>query len=349
MPTVSKFKCARCTANGTVDNTGTYLKVFLNYAATNGSYRIRYAKDGESTYTLLKTGTGDKFSGSIVSESPIMESDYAYSVILDLYDDIGIMQYTDFIPKSFVLLDFNASGKGLAVGKISEKTNGFEIGMPVFDRFGTSIHNGLAFYESGGSTDPDTTLEELILTSTNTPVPGAFYFIRTMFYSSKSETSNRTQIAFPYASGSTTMLNHSRSNYRRHYANGIGWSSWIEEPVVVDSGEVGIWNYKIYSDGYVEGFGHIPVNGVDVTAALGGWYRSEAFTGSQQYAFPYAFNEIPVVEMMFQTTNSSAALIWPFSASEAVAKSYVPQFYLIRPVAGTNVTGVVNVMVRGKL
>lgn len=350
MPTVTKFKCARCTESGIVDNTGTYLKVFLTYeASTNGKYTISYAREGVSTYTVVASGTGTSFNGSIVSASAILQADYAYSIILDLSDDIGIIRQTDSVPKSFVLLDFNSSGKGLAVGKISDQANGFELGMPIFDRFGTLLNNGLSFYESGGSTDPDTTLEELILTSTNTPISGAFYFIRTMFFSSKSETSNRTQLAYPYASGSSTMTGHSRSNYRRHYVNGIGWSAWIEEPVVIDSGELGIWNYKVYSDGYVEGIGHIPVSGVDASAALGNWFRTETLISSQQYAYPYTFAELPTIEMMFQTTNSSGALLWPFSASETIAKSYVPQFYLIRPVAGTNINGVVNVMVKGKI
>lgn len=351
MPTVSKFKCERCTSNGTVDNTGTYLKVFLVFTASStATYKISYAKDGESTYTLVKSGTGTSFNGSIVSTSGILSADYAYTVILEISDDVGIMMFTDFVPKSFVLLDFNASGKGLSVGKISEKPNGLEIGMPVFDRFGTSIHNGLAYYEGGGAVDPDTTTEELILTSTNTPISGAFYFIRTMFYSAKTAEANRTQIAFPYGSASSgEIANHKRSNFRRHYVNGIGWSEWIEEPVVVDAGELGIWNYKVYSDGYVEGIGHIPISGVEVTAAFGSWYRSETLASAQQYAFPYTFMEPPTVEMMFQTTNSSGALLWPFSGSETLAKGYVPQFYLIRPTTGSNINGIVNIFVRGKI
>ncbi len=351
MPTISKFKCERCTASGTVDNTGTYLKVFLTYTASSAAtYTISFAREGTSSYIAIMSGTGTSFDGSIVSRADILGTDYAYEIILDISDDVGIMRQTANVPKSFVLLDFNTSGKGLAIGKISEKANGFEIGMPVFDRFGTIVGNGLAHYESGGTTNPDTTTEELILTSINTPISGAYYFIRTMFYSAKTATANRTQIAIPYGSASSGVIaNHKRSNFRRHYVNGIGWSEWIEEPVVIESGEVGIWNYKRYSDGYVEAFGYISISGLNATAALGNWYRTETVISAQQYAFPYSFNEQPIITMLFQTTNSSGALLWPFSESATIARSYVPQFYLIRPTTGTNIVGLVNITVKGKI
>lgn len=351
MPAITKFKCERCTVNGTVDNTGTYLKVFLAYTASSAAtYTVSYAREGASNYTAIMSGTGTNFDGSLVSSSGILAADYAYDVILDISDDVGIMRQTASVPKSFVLLDFNASGKGFAVGKISEKANGLEIGMPVFDRFGTSIENGLAHYEGGGSTNPDTTTEELILTSVNTPISGAFFFIRTMFYSAKSATTNRTQVAIPYGSASSgVIVNHKRSNFRRHYVSGIGWSEWIEEPVVIETGEVGIWRYKRYSDGNVEAFGYIYIGGLNATAALGNWYRTEAVITAQQYAYPYSFAEQPIVEMLFQTTNSNGAVLWPFSTSASIARSYVPQFYLIRPTTATNIVGLVNITVKGKI
>jgi phage minor structural protein len=85
-----------------------------------------------------------------------------------------------------------------------------------YDRFGTRINNGLAVYASGGTEDPNTTKNELILTGTNTPKSGVFYYVKTFFYTSK--TNNRAQLAIPYTNGNGV--------YHRVYKNG-SWGAWV--------------------------------------------------------------------------------------------------------------------------
>lgn len=86
------------------------------------------------------------------------------------------------------------------------------------------------YTESGNNAiDPDTTLDELILTDKNSPISGRFVYIRTMFCSSKSTTSNRAQMAIPYDAKMFI--------YRRYYYNG-SWSSWYSsalDPYPVNS------------------------------------------------------------------------------------------------------------------
>lgn len=77
----------------------------------------------------------------------------------------------------------------------------------------------LAKYQ-GGSLDPNTTLEPLILSHhQNAPEGsgGAFYYIKTMFYQEIATTSNRTQIAVGY---------NKNKIYQRYYAGGT-WSAWM--------------------------------------------------------------------------------------------------------------------------
>lgn len=101
-------------------------------------------------------------------------------------------------------------------------------------------------------------------------------------------------------------------------------------------------------DGTAECIGMIDVSSADVTIALGGWYRCPNLYDVADYPYPVSFSEIPTVEMMFQTTNSTAALLWTFSSNEANAKLYLPQCYLIRPVTGSNCNGKINIIVKGK-
>ena len=89
-----------------------------------------------------------------------------------------------------------------------------------YDNLGQPIRNGLAAYNGGGDSgiDPNTTLEEIILTS-HSHAPqglGTFYYIHTVFYSAKTTTANRAQIAIPY--------NSPGSIYFRYYSG--SWSAW---------------------------------------------------------------------------------------------------------------------------
>lgn len=121
------------------------------------------------------------------------------------------------------------------------------------------------------------------------------------------------------------------------------------EHYIVTSGTYGIWTYRIYSDGTAECFGKINVSAASVTGTLGNWYRSEVMYDETAYPYPLSFSTAPVVEMMFQTRNSSAALVWVFSTSASYAQSYLPQCYLIRPVSGTDLNGNINIYARGNV
>lgn len=96
--------------------------------------------------------------------------------------------------------------------------NDFKFNVPVYDRFGTEINNGLAAYTGSGTDaiDPNTTLEHLVLTNKNTPTTG-FHYVYTSFYNSKGTTNNRAQFALPY--------NATGCIYYRFYSGGV-WSDW---------------------------------------------------------------------------------------------------------------------------
>jgi hypothetical protein len=119
--------------------------------------------------------------------------------------------------------------KGEAIFRVGHdytRTNG-----RILDDYGTEVVNGLAKYRTGGvNINPDTTIEELVLTDTNTPT-GGFWYIRTVFYSNKTTTSNKTQIAYPYGSTGRAGI------FTRTYVNGTGWSEWRGIGMANASGE----------------------------------------------------------------------------------------------------------------
>jgi hypothetical protein len=76
--------------------------------------------------------------------------------------------------------------------------------------------SNIPLYENGGTTDANTTTEELILSKVNTPTTD-FWYIETLFYGGKSTSSNRKQIAYSYKFDAPI--------YTRYCISGT-WSEW---------------------------------------------------------------------------------------------------------------------------
>lgn len=189
--------------------------------------------------------TGNYFNGSFGSKSNSLVVYYRYKTSGGSYGNWAAMTVTNSgnaysATANVTGLDyqtayvFQAYAKDALSGEIysAEKTvkatpvfdwgeNDFNFNVPVYDKFGALFGNGLAAYTGGGDggIDPDTTLEELCLTSHSHAPQGAgtFYYIHTAFYNSKSVTAARAQFAIPY--------NKTGSMYHRYYASGA-WSSW---------------------------------------------------------------------------------------------------------------------------
>ena len=126
-------------------------------------------------------------------------------------------------------------------------------------------------------------------------------------------------------------------------------SSDAVQPYVMESGTDGIFTWKIFSDNTCEFFGKVPVTSYDITSALGGWFRGANIYEAEAHPYPFTMTEAPAVEMTFQTRNGLAAIAWIFSQDADTAQSYLPQCYLIRPVAGSGIYGNINIIGKGKL
>lgn len=227
-PAISKLTAVRCDANGTENSQGGYVKVTFSAAVSslgnkNGAeYILNYKKSTAADWNGVAL---DELYGdySVADYSYVFAADTgsSYNVEVTVEDNHHGTVKSTTAPTAFALLHPNPDGTGIALGKVCEKSNAVELGLTTYDKFGTLMGNGLAAYTGGGDDgiDPDTTLEELCLTShTNAPQGlGTFYYIRTTFYNTKSTTAARSQIAHPY--------NKAGSIYYRYYASGA-WSKW---------------------------------------------------------------------------------------------------------------------------
>ena len=341
-PKIGSLKAYRCDSAGNKRDEGEYVRVEYDYVVNVmnnknvGSYAIKYATAGSTSFTTIKSGSGTAIAGTYISTSAILLPEYAYTIRLTVSDYVKTVNYDVDVSVGFMVMDFNDNGRAIGIGKASEKEIGLEINMPIYDQFDTRILNGLAFYESGGSTNANTTLEEVFISTVNTPTSD-FWYVRQIFYAGKTATSNRIQIAEPYNAPNA-------SSYRRVYVSGSGWSTWIKTPVIVDEGTSGIWTYRKWSNGKAEIMGKIPISALVINTALGTWYRSAVVNGSS-YSYPITLNAIPNINMQYATSNGTGAMMWLTTQG---TKTAPPDFYLIRPTsASSGVTGVVNVQVEG--
>lgn len=195
-------------------------------------YRYKKAADAESAYTeynAINLGGGPTAIPTLGGGS--LSPSYAYNFNFSIEDNNGHTNSSLVItiPSSAFVIDFLSGGNGVAMGKAATQEGIFECGFTQIDKFGTLCGNGLAFYGSG-TEDANTTIEPLILTSTN--VPSGTMFVLTLFYADKSSTANRAQIAIPYDSLG--------SMYHRYY-NG-SWSDWMRHRNATNDCLTSLWS-----------------------------------------------------------------------------------------------------------
>lgn len=134
-PKITSFKGFRSLSNGTENYEGTYLNAAVNYtiaAVSNkntASYTVEYRLKNAEEWELLTDGSNYALNTNIVSTSGFMSTENSYDIRLTVKDYFTTISSVIEIPTAFTLLDFNASGKGLAFGKVSELENGMEVDM----------------------------------------------------------------------------------------------------------------------------------------------------------------------------------------------------------------------------
>lgn len=339
-PAITTFKAYRCDASGNAKDDGDRMGVSYAYsvASVNGkntaSMAIQYKTQASSSWTNLTTSTALTGSSTRFFSSPTFSTDYQYDVRLTVADWFGASAiYETTLSTADVVMDISSDGKGLGFGKVSQISESIEFSRKLFDEFGTRIGNGLAVYTSSGDAaiDPDTTLEPLIVTNKNMPDTG-FWYVNTLFYSTKSTTTNRMQYAFAYSKAGQM--------YSRRYYNG-SWSDWTYHPVLADEYDLGTWHIRIWSNGWADITASYEISNLACTTALGGWYRT-AVIG------PFTFGRElvdPIITANYESAGYGA-LLWATTESTSTS---TPSYYLIRPTSTTIVSGRIQVRISGKL
>lgn len=227
-PKIISFQGFRCLADGTANYEGAYLNAAVNFSVSSvnskntASYTIEYKLTSGTTWTVLTSGSVYALNDSIISALGFMSVDSSYDIRLSVTDSFTTIRSTFEIPTAFTLLDFNASGRGVAFGKVSELTEGVEFALPtVFSHAETP--SSVTYLDTGD--DLDDVLEPGFYAIPNTSVAGTLL--------NKPWTSTATgslMVLVEGNSGQRTQIIHKGNKddsciYERTYY-GSAWGAW---------------------------------------------------------------------------------------------------------------------------
>lgn len=133
-PKINTFTASRANGLGAADDNGTMAlaKIKFSVSAVNNknskSYVVEYRQKGTDEWTQAEAGSVYNYDSSMLLNLNL-DTDASYDLRLSVTDFFSTTTATTEIATAFTLVDFNASGKGLAFGKVSEAENGMEIDM----------------------------------------------------------------------------------------------------------------------------------------------------------------------------------------------------------------------------
>ena len=127
VPKISKFTSAR--TNAGVSVTMNFSVTSLNSKNTK-SYSVDYKLKTSDTWTVLTSGSVYSYNATQTFANTF-SSESSYDLRLAVTDYFGTTTAYAEIATAFTLIDFNASGKGVAFGKVSEVADQMEIDMPM--------------------------------------------------------------------------------------------------------------------------------------------------------------------------------------------------------------------------
>lgn len=135
-PKITAFSALRANGLGSADDNGTMALARIKFSVSpvsdknSKNYKVEYKEKSSDTWTQAATGSVYTYDSNMLLNVGL-DTDTSYDLRLSVTDFFGTVTASTDVATAFTLMDFNASGKGLAFGKVSEEENGMEIDMPL--------------------------------------------------------------------------------------------------------------------------------------------------------------------------------------------------------------------------
>ena len=140
-PQITHFECSRCgDANGSANANGQYLKVTFGYSISplnnknKASYLLKYSVYDDGKWGGLISGTQYTYSGTYISATAILNTASTYQVGLVVTDSFGTASFYKEIGTAVRLLSYIVKRFAIAIGKIPEIDNIFDVALETIFR-----------------------------------------------------------------------------------------------------------------------------------------------------------------------------------------------------------------------
>lgn len=135
-PYIEKFEVKRCDWYGNEHDEGNCclctIKAVVAPAENKNTkdFSLLYKKPNESEYksTIVSNANYTLETSYIIYD---LDMDSPYEIVLQVSDYFVATRLSRMLPTAYTLVDYNASGKGIAFGKVSNK-DAFEVGMDTY-------------------------------------------------------------------------------------------------------------------------------------------------------------------------------------------------------------------------
>lgn len=149
-PQITHFECSRCgDANGSANANGQYLKVTFGYSVSplnnknKASYLLKYSVYDDGKWGGLTSGTQYTYSGTYISATAILNTASTYQVGLVVTDSLGTASFYKEIGTAVRLLSYIVKRFAIAIGKIPEIDNIFDVALETIFRKKVTMNSDL--------------------------------------------------------------------------------------------------------------------------------------------------------------------------------------------------------------
>ena len=156
-PQITHFECSRCgDANGSANANGQYLKVTFGYSVSplnnknKASYLLKYSVYDDGKWGGLTSGTQYTYSGTYISATAILNTASTYQIGLVVTDSFGTASFYKEIGTAVRLLSYIVKRFAIAIGKIPEIDNIFDVALESIFRKKVTMNSDLQVNGNSG-------------------------------------------------------------------------------------------------------------------------------------------------------------------------------------------------------
>ena len=156
-PQITHFECSRCgDANGSANANGQYLKVTFGYSISplnnknQANCLLKYSVYDDGKWGSLISRTEYTYSGTYISATAILNTASTYQVGLVVTDSFGMASFYKEIGTAVRLLSYIVKRFAIAIGKIPEIDNIFDVALESIFRKKVTMNSDLQVNGNSG-------------------------------------------------------------------------------------------------------------------------------------------------------------------------------------------------------